>query len=251
MAPAGGGGSGTSKSGGGMIPSSASAVRDEADDLQTIDSCEYIWAAGVGFAGRVSDSPSCDLHRRELLRLLATCFSQTIYVSNKGLEEDPTAAGAAAAANRWVSAFTSSENRHALPLFTSLLNTVCGYDPAGILPYNHLIFSDSREELVEIAIQVRKPFCRVLSEGYTCSFFIGVPLVVKVLVITLDQDTPTAANALTDDPSAAAALPDNLFLNYLSRIHREEDFGFILKGVTRLLMNPLVQTYLPHSQRKV
>ena len=46
-------------------------------------------------------------------------------------------------------------------------------------------------------------------------------------------------------------LADNLFLNYLSRIHREEDFNFILKGVTRLLMNPLEHTYLPHSQRKV
>ncbi len=41
------------------------------------------------------------------------------------------------------------------------------------------------------------------------------------------------------------------FLNYLSRIHREEDFDFVLRGVTRLLMNPLAQTYLPHSQRKV
>ncbi len=51
--------------------------------------------------------------------------------------------------------FTSCENRHALPLFTSLLNTVCGYDPAGVLPYNHLIFSDTREELVEAALQVK------------------------------------------------------------------------------------------------
>ncbi len=39
----GGGGSG-SKSGG------SAAARDEADDLQTLDSCEYIWAPGVGFA---------------------------------------------------------------------------------------------------------------------------------------------------------------------------------------------------------
>jgi len=62
--------------------------------------------------------------------------------------------------------------RHALPLFTSLLNTVCGYDPAGILPYNHLLFSDTREELVETAIQV--------------------------LIITLDHDS-------SSNPAAAAA----------------------------------------------
>jgi len=40
-------------------------------------------------------------------------------------------------------------------LFTSLLNTICGYDPAGILPYNHLLFADTREETVEAALQVK------------------------------------------------------------------------------------------------
>ena len=46
-------------------------------------------------------------------------------------------------------------------------------------------------------------------------------------------------------------LPDNLFINYLSRIHRDEDFHFALRGVTRLLNNPLQQTYLPNSSKKV
>lgn len=80
--------------------------------------------------------------------------------------------------------------------------------------------------------------------------------------------------------------PDNLFVNYLSRIHREEvivtwvflqiyhteyllvlarfvwgtliiiiiflqDFAFILRGITRLLNNPLTQTYLPGSCKKI
>ena len=58
-------------------------------------------------------------------------------------------------ANQWVQYFTSCDNRHALPLFTSLLNIVCGYDPSGILPYNHLMFNDYREDLVEVALQVR------------------------------------------------------------------------------------------------
>lgn len=44
---------------------------------------------------------------------------------------------------------------------------------------------------------------------------------------------------------------ENLFINYLSRIHREEDFGFVLRGFTRLLNNPLLQTYLPNSAKKV
>ena len=54
----------------------------------------------------------------------------------------------------------------------------------------------------------------------------------------------TESQAPPDSP------PDNLFLNYLSRIHRDEDFQFILSGITRLLMNPLTQTYLPGSQKK-
>lgn len=50
---------------------------------------------------------------------------------------------------------TSAENRHALPMFASLLNTVFAYDPVGLgLPYNHLIFSDSLEPLVEVALQI-------------------------------------------------------------------------------------------------
>lgn len=51
-----------------------------------------------------------------------------------------------------VSVFVS---RHALPLFTSLLNVVCAYDPVGYgIPYNHLLFSDYREQLVEQAVQI-------------------------------------------------------------------------------------------------
>lgn len=44
---------------------------------------------------------------------------------------------------------------------------------------------------------------------------------------------------------------DNLFINYLSRIHRDDDFNFIMQGFTRLLNNPLVQTYLPNSTKKI
>ena len=62
----------------------------------------------------------------------------------------------------------------------------------------------------------------------------------QVLIVTLDD-----SSGRSDGP------PDNLFLNYLSRIHRDEDFQFILSGITRLLMNPLTQTYLPGSQKKV
>lgn len=133
--------------------------------------------------------------------------------------------------NKWIQYFTSAENRHALPLFTSLLNTVCNYDPTGGafgVPYNHLIFQDFQEPLVEVCLQL--------------------------LIVTLDHDisckTPTTPTSSMSFQANEDSL-DNLFINYLSRIHRDEDFHFILKGVTRLLNNPLVQSYLPNSTKRL
>jgi len=193
------------------VSSSRNKSRDEVDELVNIDSCEYIWEKGVGCAQSMVQVALHHHTRQEMLRLLLTCFSECIYQDNNN-------SGAVATGrhttNRWVQVFTSHENRHTLPLFTSLLNTVCGYHPSSVLPYNHLLWADSKEKLVETALQV--------------------------LIVTLDD-----SSGRTDGPS------DNLFLNYLSRIHRDEDFQFILSGITRLLMNPLTQTYLPGSQKKV
>ncbi|GJQ81764.1 hypothetical protein Trydic_g311 [Trypoxylus dichotomus] len=186
---------------------------DKAEDLSAIDSCEYIWEAGVGFAQTPPRSPQVDLNRTELLKLLLTCFSETMYQPPVDISQNP---------NKWIAYLTSAENRHALPMFTSLLNTVCAYDPVGLgVPYNHLLFNDTVEPLVEACLQI--------------------------LIVTLDHDTSSGTPTETED----TATPDNLFINYLSRIHRDEDFNFILQGITRLLNNPLVQTYLPNSTKKV
>ncbi|XP_041818575.1 protein HID1b [Chelmon rostratus] len=200
---------------------------DTAEDIRSIDSCEYIWEAGVGFAQSPPLNYIHDLNRTELLKLLLTCFSEAMYLPPSSERKNT---------NPWVSFFCSTENRHALPLFTSLLNVVCAYDPVGYgIPYNHLLFSDYREQLVEQAVQI--------------------------LIVTLEHEAGSAASAALQalDGSASASAveeqetsgPDNLFVNYLSRIHREEDLSFILKGLARLLNNPLVQTYLPRSTKKI
>ena len=59
---------------------SRNASRDEVDDLQTLDSCEYIWASGVGFASKTVESPQFDLNRRELLRLLETWYYKIYFI---------------------------------------------------------------------------------------------------------------------------------------------------------------------------
>uniref|UniRef100_A0A671YP94 HID1 domain containing n=1 Tax=Sparus aurata TaxID=8175 RepID=A0A671YP94_SPAAU len=192
-------------------------------DLSSIDSCEYIWEAGVGFAQSPPLNYIHDLNRTELLRLLLTCFSEAMYLP-------PSSDNSVL--NPWVTFFCSTENRHALPLFTSLLNVVCAYDPVGYgIPYNHLLFSDYREQLVEQAVQIL--IVTLEHDG-------GVPHrpaspIIQINVFICDQSTG----------------PENLFVNYLSRIHREEDFDFVLKGLARLLTNPLTQTYLPNSTKKI
>ena len=50
---------------------------------------------------------------------------------------------------------------------------------------------------------------------------------------------------------ASGASLNNMFVQYMARIHREEDFHFLLRGFIRLLNNPLIQTYLPASCKKI
>lgn len=122
--------------------------------MHTIDSCEYIWEAGVGFAQSPGSNAQHNANRTEILRLLLVCFSETMYLSQSEVRTTP---------NRWIEFFSGPENRHVLPLFTSLLNTVCAYNPSSSsLPYNHLVFSDTREPLVEAALQVSFFRCFIL-----------------------------------------------------------------------------------------
>ncbi|XP_026696588.2 protein HID1-like [Ciona intestinalis] len=197
---------------------------DKPEDLTSVDSCEYIWEAGVGFPRSPPAYGYIDQNRTEILKLLLTCFSETIYT--------PPAAGDDSSTNKWIECFCSSENRQALPLFTSLLNVFCAYDPVGLgVPYNHLLFHDYREPLVEAACQI--------------------------LIVALDhnasekEDEPVDSSSLSPSILSTSGSSSNLFINYLSRIHRDEDFAFILSGICRLLNNPLQQTYLPGSTKKV
>lgn len=48
-----------------------------------MDSCEYIWERGVGFAQSPIKNALFESNRTELLRLLLTCFSQAIYSPNQ------------------------------------------------------------------------------------------------------------------------------------------------------------------------
>ncbi|XP_051968934.1 protein HID1-like [Xyrauchen texanus] len=216
------------------VESHCKTSSDSAGDIQSIDSCEFIWEAGVGFAQSPPLNHTHDSNRLEMLKLLLTCFSEDMY-------ENPSETHML---NPWVSFFCSRENRHALPLFTSLLNVVCAYDPIGYgIPYNHLMFSDQRGALADLALQ-------------TLIVSLEQELIDSNANINSNSSTNTDSNSAdsnkeTSAEESKATSVENLFVNYLSRIHREEDFHFILRGISRLLNNPLTQTYMPHSCKKI
>jgi High-temperature-induced dauer-formation protein len=54
--------------------------QDNPEDMGSIDSCEYIWEAGVGFTHSPAVNATYDHNRTELLKLLLTCFSETMYL---------------------------------------------------------------------------------------------------------------------------------------------------------------------------
>jgi hypothetical protein len=56
-------------------------AQETVDDLTSLDSCEYIWAAGVGFAQAPPLMPAHDANRTEILKLLLTCCSEVIYIT--------------------------------------------------------------------------------------------------------------------------------------------------------------------------
>ncbi len=74
---------------------------DKSEDIRTLDSCEYIWEAGVGFAHHTPHSAQYDYNRVEIVKLLLTAFSETMYLpsTNEIVQ------------NKWIEYFTSAENR--------------------------------------------------------------------------------------------------------------------------------------------
>ena len=88
-----------------------------------------------------------------------------------------------------------------MPLFTSLINILFSYDPIGYgLPYNYILFNDTREPLVEAVAQI---LCVTLEQNIN---------------LYLDSEKIENLDYTIDDVSHNS----NLFINYLTRLHRDE-----------------------------
>uniref|UniRef100_A0A914S1R4 Protein HID1 n=1 Tax=Parascaris equorum TaxID=6256 RepID=A0A914S1R4_PAREQ len=168
---------------------------ESSEDLASLDSCEYIWEAGVGFATKPPQNADHDSRRTEILKLLLTCFSEVMYAPITETYERIVIAVAFLADEdrmRWIARFTSAENRH----YTSYPTLVLYNAATVVLTFSELTFSDHRHLL-----------------------FLDCYLCISKCFFQKNE------------------YADNFFINYLSRIHREEDFDF--------------STYLPNSTKKI
>ncbi|KAJ1713824.1 high-temperature-induced dauer-formation protein-domain-containing protein [Aspergillus flavus] len=114
---------------------------------------------------------------------------------------------------------TCPDKQAVLTLLCSLLNTTIKYNPASWrVPYDHVVWKDPKQILVIYCLQ----FLLVL------------------LLYPIPEDGRGAA-------------PKNYYRHYFGRLHRPQDFQFLVDGMTRILNQPMQATnsYLPGSQKTV
>ncbi|OJJ06965.1 hypothetical protein ASPVEDRAFT_141725 [Aspergillus versicolor CBS 583.65] len=114
---------------------------------------------------------------------------------------------------------TCQEKQAVLTLLCSLLNTAIKYNPASWrVPYDHVVWKDPRQILVIYSLQ----FLLVL------------------LLYPVPED-------------GRGSPPKNYYRHYFGRLHRPQDFQFLVDGMTRILNQPMQATtaYLPGSQKSV
>ncbi|KAL4926058.1 Hid1 family protein [Aspergillus undulatus] len=114
---------------------------------------------------------------------------------------------------------TCQEKQAVLTLLCSLLNTAIKYNPASWrVPYDHVVWRDPRQILVIYCLQF--------------------------LLVLLLYPVPEDGRG---NP------PKNYYRHYFGRLHRPQDFQFLVDGMTRILNQPMQATtaYLPGSQKSV
>ncbi|KAJ9290098.1 hypothetical protein DTO021C3_2456 [Paecilomyces variotii] len=114
---------------------------------------------------------------------------------------------------------TCPDKQVVLTLLCSLLNTTIKYNPASWrVPYDHVVWKDPKQILVIYCLQ----------------------LLLVLLLYPIPED-------------GRGTPPKNYYRHYFGRLHRPQDFQFIVDGMTRILNQPMQVTtsYLPGSQRTV
>lgn len=207
--------------------------------MGTVDSkVNYvIWETGVGSSTPIGSSRDNDMNRTEVLRLLTVLLSKSMYIGPSHI---------LAKEDRWLNYMVSKiERKVVLAFLCSMINTSCKFNPMGwtAVPYNHIVFTDPREQLVSLCLRVllivldyRSPWTRQLlqplpSEGASSSTAVDHNLTVKMNAIHIDDDEQA-------QPYPVETM-DNAFRYYLSKLHRAQDFQFLIDGIYRILSSPM------------
>ncbi|KAI9807183.1 MAG: hypothetical protein M1825_005901 [Sarcosagium campestre] len=164
-----------------------------------------IWQSGVGCNTAVPSSREFESNRCEVLRLLLSLTSKSMYMpsSTKALTYIATC----------------PDKQIVLSTLCSLLNTTIKYNPASWrVPYDHVVFKDPKQTLVTYSLQL--------------------------LLVLLLYPIPEAHSA---------TIRKNYYRHFLGRLHRPQDFQFLVDGMTRILNQPIQanSSYLPGSQKSV
>lgn len=168
-----------------------------------------IWQSGVGCKQSLSTNKDLESNRCEVLRLLLTMMSKSMYMSSAVLPVKGVRAITYLAA--------CDDKQIVLSVLCSLLNTTIKHNPTSWrIPYDHVVWKDSRQCLVVYSLQ----------------------MLLVLLLYTIPGDGQRPA-------------PKNYYRHFLARVHRPEDFTFIADGMTRILSQPMQATsYLPGTQKQ-
>ncbi|KAK2756447.1 hypothetical protein FQN54_005340 [Arachnomyces sp. PD_36] len=170
-----------------------------------------IWQSGVGCNTTMGSNKEMEGNRCEILRLLLTLTSKSMYMHPNTLPVQGVKAITYIA--------TCPDKQVVLSVLCSILNTTIKYNPASWrMPYDHVVWKDPKQVLVIYCLQ----------------------LLLVLLLYPIPED-------------GRGAPPKNYYRHYFGRLHRPQDFQFLVDGMTRILNQPLQVTtsYLPGSQKSV
>lgn len=157
-----------------------------------------------------------------MLRFLVILLSQTVYTPPSEL---------ATATNAPLEHLTHAlERRLVLSLLCSLLNTsLASQTKSSAVPYNHLVFRAAEE---------RRTMVRMC---------------LMTLLVALDYRSFDNIAPVPGTPGAGGDKDDNAFRFFISKLHRKDDFAFVLGGIIGILDEHMAHTnnYLPGSKRPV
>ncbi|KAG7452752.1 uncharacterized protein BT62DRAFT_958767 [Guyanagaster necrorhizus] len=186
-----------------------------------------IWEKGIGSTVDLGINSQYDNNKTEVLRLLLVLLSRQIYVPPSSLFSKPSL--------YTLHLIQKTPRRDVLTILCSLLNTSMNSvntSMTGRLPYNHLVFKgeDPRSTLVGMCLQV--------------------------LVAILDFQSGSARDVLTGTSENQTSVPTaktNSFRYFLMKLHRTQDFNFILDGILGVMNQQLasVNNLLPGARKSI